>query len=126
MLAGVLFGTTRQRVLGWLFGHPESTFYLREIIRRCGAPGAVQRELATLVSAGLLVRIAQGRLVYFQANGACSVFAELTALLARTGCLDASAEGSRRKQPAARPARRPTDRPAARPSAVDNSWAVWS
>ncbi len=48
-LAQVLFGRTRQRVLAWLYGHPDEAFYLREIVRQTGsAQGAVQRELAAL------------------------------------------------------------------------------
>src|SRR5262245_56672399 len=86
----VLFGQTRLRVLGWLFGHPDQAFYLRQIVRQTGAAhGAVQRELATLTRAGLLERTAEGRQVYFQANRGSPIFPELQALLMKTnGAVD--------------------------------------
>ncbi len=81
----VLFGQTRLRVLGWLYGHPEETFYLRQIVRQTGAAhGAVQRELATLTGAGLLRRTVAGRQVYFQADRGSPIFPELQALLMKT------------------------------------------
>jgi predicted nucleotidyltransferase len=84
-LAEVLFGRTRQRVLGWLFGHPDEAFYLREIVRQTGgAPGAVQRELEALTRAGLISREARGRHVYFQANRASPVFTELQSIVSKT------------------------------------------
>ncbi len=88
--ASVLFGQTRLRVLGWLFGHPDEAFYLRQIVRQTGAAhGAVQRELAALTGAGLLRRTMQGRQVYFQANRGSPVFPELQALLLKTtGAVD--------------------------------------
>jgi predicted nucleotidyltransferase len=81
----VLFGQTRLRVLGWLFGHSDQAYYLRQLVRQTGAAhGAVQRELATLVGAGLLRRTVEGRQVYFQANREAPIFPELRALLAKT------------------------------------------
>ncbi len=81
----VLFGQTRLRVLGWLFGHPDQAFYLRQLVRETGAAhGAVQRELSTLVGAGLLQRTVEGRQVYFQANRESPIFPELRALLMKT------------------------------------------
>jgi predicted nucleotidyltransferase len=81
----VLFGQTRLRVLGWLFGHPDQAYYLRQLVRQTGAAhGAVQRELATLVGAGLLRRTVEGRQVYFQVNRESPIFPELRALLLKT------------------------------------------
>lgn len=83
--ASVLFGQTRRRVLGWLLGHPEQAFYLRQIVRQTGAAqGAVQRELAALTGAGLLRRSVQGRQVYFQANRESPIFAELQSIFLKT------------------------------------------
>lgn len=46
-LADVLFSTVQQRVLGYLFGQPECSFYATELIRFTGGgSGAVQCELA--------------------------------------------------------------------------------
>jgi predicted nucleotidyltransferase len=89
-LASVLFGQTRLRVLGWLFGHPDEAYYLRQIVRQTGAAhGAVQRELAALTGAGVLRRTVRGRQVYFQANRESPVFPELQSLLMKTtGAVD--------------------------------------
>ena len=86
--SSVLFGKTRRRVLGLLFGHPEQTYYLRQIVRLTGsAQGAVQQELAKLTRAGLLRRTAQGRTVHFQANRDSPIFPELQTLLLKTAGL---------------------------------------
>lgn len=89
-MASVLFGQTRLRVLGWLFGHPDEAFYLRQLVRQTGAAhGAVQRELAALTGAGVLRRTVQGRQVYFQANRESPIFTELQSLLMKTtGAVD--------------------------------------
>lgn len=83
--ATVLFGRTRRRVLGWLLGHPDEAFYLRQIARQAGVGlGAVQRELDLLTRAGLLRRTVQGRQVYFRANRESPIFPELRALFLKT------------------------------------------
>jgi predicted nucleotidyltransferase len=86
--AVVLFGSTRRRVLGWLLGHPDEAFYLREIVRHTGTSvGALQRELALLTAAGLVSRTVQGRQVYFRANRDSPIFPELNGLFAKTSGL---------------------------------------
>jgi DNA-binding transcriptional ArsR family regulator len=86
--ATVLFGSTRRRILGWLLGHPDEAFYLRQIVRNTGAAlGAAQRELEQLTGAGLLLRTVQGRQVYFRANQAAPIFPELQGLFAKTAGL---------------------------------------
>jgi predicted nucleotidyltransferase len=68
-----------------LLGHPDEQLYLREIARRTAiSPGALQRELALLTRAGLIVRTTRGNLVYFQANRASSIFGELQGILYKT------------------------------------------
>ena len=72
-------------MLGWLFGHAEERFYLRQIVRQSGAAqGAVQRELQKLAEAGILRRTVEGRHVYFQANRESPIFPELHMLLLKT------------------------------------------
>ena len=84
-IAEALFGQTKRRVLALVFGRPESAFYLREIARETGSgTGAVQRELAQLVAAGLVRRSRQGQHVYFSADPASPVFGEMRSLLAKT------------------------------------------
>jgi predicted nucleotidyltransferase len=75
-------------VLGWLLGHPDEAFYLRQIVRHAGSgQGAVQRELDLLTRAGLLRRSVQGRQVYFQANRESPIFPDLQALFLKTAGL---------------------------------------
>lgn len=86
--ATVLFGATRRRVLGWLLGHPDHAYYLRELVRQVGgAVGAVQRELELLTAAGLVRREVRGKQVYFQANQDAAIFPELRGLFAKTSGL---------------------------------------
>jgi predicted nucleotidyltransferase len=87
-MAGALFGRTRRAVLGWLYGHPEESFYLRELARNAGAGlGAVQREVKRLAEAGIIRRTVRGREVYYQADSRCPVFAELKSLIVKTSGL---------------------------------------
>jgi uncharacterized protein len=75
-------------VLGWLLGHADEAFYLRELVRHTGgAVGAVQRELEQLTAAGLVRRDVRGRQVYFQANRKAAIFPELQGLFAKTAGL---------------------------------------
>ena len=84
-IASALFGRVRRKVLALLFGHPEESFYLREIVRAAGSgTGAVQRELEQLTSAGLILRRVDGRQVYFIANPDSPVFAEIRGLVTKT------------------------------------------
>ncbi len=81
----ILFGVARRRVLALLFGHTDEAFHLRQVVRETGlSPGGVHRELAQLVEADLVTRTQQGRQVYFQANPASPIFAELKSLLVKT------------------------------------------
>jgi uncharacterized protein len=84
-VAEALFGRTRRSVLGLIFGRPDESFYLREIVRLTGAgTGAIQRELSQLTAAGLIRRELRGRQVYFTANPEAPVFPELRSLVAKT------------------------------------------
>lgn len=84
-LGHVLFGRTRQRVLGWVLGHPDEAYYLSELRRLTGVgQGALQRELEALTSAGVLARTTRGRHVFFKANRDSPVFEELRSILAKT------------------------------------------
>lgn len=85
-IAEALFGRTRRRLLALLYGHPQRSFHLREIVRETGTGlGAVQRELERLWRAGLITRTPQGQQVHFAAATDSPVFHELESLLAKTG-----------------------------------------
>ena len=83
--ADALFPAVRQRVLAVLFGSPDRSFYANELIAlaRSGT-GAVQRELASLLAAGLVTVRDQGNQKHYQANAASPVFAELRGLVLQT------------------------------------------
>lgn len=84
-IASSLFGRTRRNVLGVLFGRPDEQFYLRELARVAEvAPGAIQRELARLTEAGIILRSVRGNQVYYQANATCPIYAELVGLITKT------------------------------------------
>jgi len=80
-----LFGKTQRALLRLFFVRPEQSFYLRQIVRTAAiGQGAAQRELARWVEAGLLVRTRRGNQVYYRANAASPVFAELKGLAVKT------------------------------------------
>ena len=80
-----LFGRTRTALLSLLYGHPDETYYLRQLVRETGAGnGAIQREVKQLSDAGLIVRKIVGRQILYQANRKSPVFSELRGLLLKT------------------------------------------
>ena len=77
-LAGALFSTTQQRVLGLLFGQPERSYFATELIGLAHAgSGAVQRELQRLAESGLVTVSQVGNQKHYQANRQSPVFEEL-------------------------------------------------
>jgi predicted nucleotidyltransferase len=84
-IADALFGSTKLAILSLLFGNPEKSFYLRQIVRSTGGGiGAIQRELVNLTASGILIRDRMGNQVHYQANKSNPVFAELKGLVAKT------------------------------------------
>ena len=85
-----LFTRTQRQLLGLFFGHPERSFYLNEIVRLAGVgTGSVQRELARLAGAGLLVTHRVGNQKHYQANAKLPIFPELCQLVRKTlGVID--------------------------------------
>lgn len=84
-LAAALFSGTQQRVLAWLFGQPERSFYATELIGLAGAgSGAVQRELARLAQSGLVTARAVGNQKHYQANPTAPIYAELCGIVQKT------------------------------------------
>jgi predicted nucleotidyltransferase len=85
MLADLLFGSYRKKVLGLLLLHPDEDYHVRELARQTGTlPGTLHKELARLATAGLLLRKEQGNQVRYQANRLSPVFPELAGLLRKT------------------------------------------
>lgn len=88
MLASLLFGIYRRRVLGLLLLHPEETFHVREIARQTDtSAGTLHKELARLAHAGLLNRERVGNQLRYGANRQCPIFEELASILRKTSGL---------------------------------------
>lgn len=86
--AAVLFGKTRRRLLGWLFTHPDESFYVRELVRITGAAqGAISGDLEKLAATGILRRAERGNQVFYQADTRCPVFGELKSIFLKTAGL---------------------------------------
>jgi predicted nucleotidyltransferase len=84
-LADALFSTIRQRVLAYLFGQPERSFFATELIKLAGGgSGAVQRELARLAESGLVTVKRVGTQKHYQANPKSPLFAELCSIAQKT------------------------------------------
>jgi len=84
-LVDALFPEIRQRVLGYLFGQPERSFYSSELIQLVGGgSGAVQRELVRLADSGLVMVSHQGTQKHYQANPDAPIYAELCGIVQKT------------------------------------------
>lgn len=84
-LADALFPRVRQRVLAILFGSPDRSFFVSELMSLAqSGRGAVQRELTDLAAAGLLTVTTQGNQKHYQANRSAPVFGELRSLVLKT------------------------------------------
>ena len=84
-LSDLLFGQTRGRILATLYDKPGTAFFVRQLARHInGSVGTVQRELATLTAADLIIREDRENQVFYQANHAHPVFQDLHSLLAKT------------------------------------------
>lgn len=84
-IGDALFTKTQQRVLGLLYGKPEQSFYTNEIVRLADmGRGTVRRELARLVSAGLLIVSREGNQHHYRSNPENPVYQELLAIVRKT------------------------------------------
>jgi DNA-binding transcriptional ArsR family regulator len=99
----VLFSSTaRVQILGLFLLNPAERFYQREIERQTGQPiRAVQREVERLEEAGLLVRIPEGRRVFYRLNPDYALLPQLTGLFrAASGSRESGMPGEVRQSPA--------------------------
>jgi predicted nucleotidyltransferase len=84
-LADALFTSTQQKVLGLLFGQPERSFFVTEIMGLVKAgSGAVQRELHRLERAGLLSVQMHGNQKHYQANRKSPLYDEICSIVQKT------------------------------------------
>jgi len=84
-LAQAIFTDRQARLFRWLFGQPERSFYLNELLRLSGLSSAsLQQELKRLTTAGVLLSTRRGNLRLFQANPASPLHPELVSLTRKT------------------------------------------
>ena len=84
-MSDALFTKTQQQVLGLLYGNPNRSYYLNELVRLAGmGKGTVKRELEKLSGVGLLMVSRQGNQNHYQANKNNPIFAELKAIIEKT------------------------------------------
>jgi predicted nucleotidyltransferase len=84
-LSNALFSGVQRRVLALIFGHPESSFYAAEIVRKVNSgPGAVDRELARLQNSGLVCMERLGKQKHYRANPNSPIYHELLSLVRKT------------------------------------------
>lgn len=84
-IASVLFTKTQQRLLSVLYGKPDTSFYLNEVVRLADVgKGSVVREIKKMTEAGLLVTYQQGNQQHYQANPDNPVYEELKAITRKT------------------------------------------
>lgn len=84
-IGSALFSKVQQRLLALVFGHPETSFYMSQIVRtlRSGT-GAVERELARLERSGLVTVERIGNQKHYRANRDAPIFHELHGIVQKT------------------------------------------
>lgn len=84
-LADALFTSTQRRLLGLLFGQPERSFFVTELIELADVGrGAVQRELSRLEYSGLIVTERHGNRKHCRANPDAPIYDELCSIILKT------------------------------------------
>lgn len=89
-VADALFTSTQQRVLTLLFGQPNRSFFVTELMSLADSGrGAVQRELGRLAQSGLVTVTKVGNQKHSQANPDSPLFEELCSIITKTVGLQA-------------------------------------
>jgi predicted nucleotidyltransferase len=84
MLDAVLLGKTRAALLRELYVNPDRRIPFNALVRRIkSGPGAVSRELSTLIRAGLVAEEREGNQRFLCARTAAPLFPELRALITK-------------------------------------------
>jgi predicted nucleotidyltransferase len=84
-IATVLFTRTQRGVLALLFGAPDRSYYMNEIVRNAGlGVGTVQRELEALSACGLILVASVGNQKHYRANASAPIFEELRSIVRKT------------------------------------------
>lgn len=81
----VLFPRTRAEIFRLLFEDPSRESHLRDLAREAGlSPAALQRELGSLATSGLVLSRRDGNRHYFRANTAHPWYGDLHGLVSKT------------------------------------------
>jgi predicted nucleotidyltransferase len=84
-LGEALFSKTQRKILGLLFGHPDNSYFAKEIYRLAGVGiGAAHRELDKLTSVGLLNLEHVGNQKHYSANKNSPIYGELRGIVQKT------------------------------------------
>ncbi len=84
-LVSALFPKTRRAVLATTLMHPERWWFLADLARQIGVPpSSLQREMESLVEAGILLRRQEGKQVYFKPDPDCPILGELQGIITKT------------------------------------------
>jgi DNA-binding transcriptional ArsR family regulator len=81
MLESICGSRARAKLLGWLYSHPDNSYFVRELSSMLQEdPSNLSREMSRLETAGLLVSERRGNLKLFQADKNFPLFQELKVL----------------------------------------------
>lgn len=84
-IGDVLFTKTQQKVLGLLYGRPDESFYLNEIVRLAGVgKGTIKRELERMQASGIVTVERIGNQNHYQANPDNPIYHELLGIVRKT------------------------------------------
>lgn len=84
-LADALFTSTQQKVLALLFGQPDRSFFVTQIMALANSGrGAVQRELSRLEESGIVTVEKIGTQKHYRANRNSPLFDELCSIIRKT------------------------------------------
>jgi predicted nucleotidyltransferase len=84
-LSNAIFSDRQARLFRWVFGQPDRSFFLNELLRLSGLSSAsLQQELKRLTEFGVLQSTRMGNLRVFKANPASPLFPELVSLTRKT------------------------------------------
>jgi len=84
-IGNALFTKTQRQILGLLYGKPDQSYYLNQIVRKADmGKGTIKRELESMCNAGLLTVTRLGNQVHYQANATNPIFHELKSITQKT------------------------------------------
>lgn len=85
LIGDALFTKTQQQIFALLYGRPQKSFYLKEILRMTGMGVAtIKNELDSFLSSGILSMTKIGNQHHYQANPDCPIYDELINIVRKT------------------------------------------